>query len=219
MGCRIPLTGTDMRHHPGENFEKPFVSWLERTLVSVYSRRMGGVLRSSRSIARRTATRGARSATTGSGPHVACQTRTLRVRPPGDVRGAPRYYDECAVRHWPVCGPLPPSSVTCTRTTLAAVGRTNVTQPATGLPRRSEGRLQRRARSSRARHGQQLVAAVDELRVERRIHAVGRPTPELVAQAHVDQPGSAGAKPYAEHRDVRRPARPTWAAAERGRAP
>ena len=27
MGCRIPLTETDTRHHPAQNFEKPFGSW------------------------------------------------------------------------------------------------------------------------------------------------------------------------------------------------
>jgi hypothetical protein len=26
MGCQNPLTGADKRHHPGENFEKPFGS-------------------------------------------------------------------------------------------------------------------------------------------------------------------------------------------------
>ena len=81
MGCRIPLTGTDMRHHPGENFEKPFVSWLKTLWSSIFSRRMGGVL------SRRARPRGGPQHAVpgprqrGQAGTLACQARTLRVRP------------------------------------------------------------------------------------------------------------------------------------------
>ena len=51
-----------------------------REVISVHSRRMGGVLRCPRPSGADRNTR-CQSATTGPGPHAACRTRTLRVRP------------------------------------------------------------------------------------------------------------------------------------------
>jgi hypothetical protein len=180
MGCRIPLTGTDTRHNPGKNFEKPFVTWPRRRLADAAARRVGG------GRARQRAESGCRDRTRlpadavprgrVCNPNAELEThprgmpaRSLRaprgqsraprgqsrapgVRPellgsdPGCARTAGQArtvsgiaaYDDCGpTRHWPVCGPLPASSVTWTRTILAAVGRTKVIQPATDWPRRS----------------------------------------------------------------------------------
>src|SRR3954454_121772 len=113
MGCRIPLTGTDMRHHPGKNFEKPFVSWLKRFVERRKPPPGWGAVCRARSRANR---------------NTRCEVRTNGARPGrcGSGRVMQRtsaesslYYEDCGLtRHWPVCGPLPPSSVTCTRTTL-----------------------------------------------------------------------------------------------------
>src|SRR4051795_9391482 len=73
MGCRIPLTGTDMRHHPGENFEKPFVSWL-KTLCRASSAAAWVGCGVSRSLA-------GEPQHAVRGPHQRGQARTVRVRP------------------------------------------------------------------------------------------------------------------------------------------